>query len=370
MMIRMITLALLLLVAACGEKEGGANNNESDALRAVQLDRKPFYTRNPVSSAVSYEVESEKIRLAHTGYGDNFGTFTLSFPEARSKRVILEYVMGSVGLRPGEYDNTTIFYVKNKNSGVWHELVRAITPFGGIFDSSWEKRFYIDITEYQSLLQGETEFRYCYDGWDATETMAHAVTLSFIHYEGEPERELIAVENIYDSSTSDNTGNRAWAYGLADYDIEAEERLGKRTITIPQGTTDIELRFSITGHGHDQGTFPDVEGYQTINAAEFDENYYTIYIDGIKQSHEGHIFYSNADNYLQYGTYSYDRANWAPGNPANTHFWSIKQDKDAQELTIDIDLRRFESQFTKPSDSNGVARYVVHGDLFFYNHSK
>lgn len=362
---RLITIVLstLLLATACGE--GGEDNNPTinPAEIASQIERKPFYERNPQSSAPSYEVATEKIRLEHTGWGDSYGTFTLDFPEESCKRVILEYTMGCEGKRPADYDNTTIFFVKDKSTEEWHEIARAFTPFGGMFESDWTKKFYLDVTEFQTLLQGNTEFRYYYGGFDATENMAHAATLKFIHYKGEPARKVIAIKNIYDSATSDNCGNRAWVYGIESHDIEAEERLGIRSVTIPKGTKKIELRLSITGHGHDKGTFPDL-GTTAENAAEFDENIYTITINGTKQQATGRIFYSNANNYVQMGTYNYDRANWAPGNPANVHYWTIRQTEG--NISIDIDLQRFISQFNSPSDNDGVARYIVQGDLFFY----
>lgn len=358
-----IVLSTLLLATACSEKQGDNAPNIDSAEVAHQIERKPFYERNPQSSAPSYEVTSPKLRLEHTGLGENYGTFTLNFPAEECKRVILEYTMGCEGKRPADYDNTTIFFVKDKATDEWHEIARAFTPFGGSFYSEWERKFYLDVTEFQSLLQGDTEFRYFYGGFDATEDMAHAATLKFIHYKGEPERTLIAVKNIYDSASTDNCGNRAWVYGIASHDIEAEERLGERSVAIPKGTKSVELRLSITGHGHDQGTFPTL-GTTAVNAAEFDENIYTIYINGIKQTQQGRVFYSNANNYAQMGTYNYDRANWAPGNPANIHYWAIEH--TSGRLTLNIDLLPFVSQFSSPAEDDGVARYIVQGDLFFY----
>lgn len=359
-----IVLSTLLLATACSENGGDNLPTPSIDATAVatQTERKPFYERNPQSSAPSYEVRSEKIRLEHTGWGDNYGTLSLTFPAESCKRVILEYTMGCEGKRPADYDNTTIFFVQDKTTGEWHEIVRAFTPFGGSFTSDWERKFYLDVTEFQTLLQGQTEFRYFYGGFDANENMAHAVTLRFIHYKGEPERTLIAVKNIYDSATTDNNGNRAWAYGVEGHDIEAKERLGVRDITIPNGTKSVELRLSITGHGHDQGTFPTL-GTTATNAAEFDENIYTIVINGTAQSQQGRVFYSNANNYAQMGTYNYDRANWAPGNPANIHYWTINQTKG--KLSLDIDLLPFISLCSSPK-AEEVARYIVQGDLFFY----
>jgi hypothetical protein len=272
--------------------------------------------------------------------------------------------MGSEGKGPADYDSMTILFVKDKRSGEWRELVRAITPFGGAFDAEWERRFYLDITEYASLLQGDTEFCYYYGGFDATSERAHTFKLRFLLYDGEAQRELLDIVNLYDSYHYGNSGYRGWAYGVAGYDIEAAERLGMRTIELPDDAGDVELRLSITGHGHDMGTFPDIADYEPQNMAEFVENSYRLHIDGVEQSSVGRIFYSNADNYPQKGTYNYDRANWAPGNPVNVQYWRIMRTADST-LSIDLDLPRFESSFDAPN-AEGVAQYIVQADLFIY----
>lgn len=369
---RLILFAVpLLLAMSCGEKSttNGPNPDvPTDERVTVISDRKPFYSRNPMSAQPSFERESQKMRLQHTGWQPaSDPTFTISFPvEYEAKRVLLEYTMCADGPQgPGEWDNTTMIFVRNKATDEWHEITRAFTPFGGGFDASWSKAFYIDVTDYQSLLKGDVEFRYYYGGYDATSERAHAFKLRFLVYEGDAERELIAIKKLYDSDASDNCGNRAWAYGMADYDIEAAERLGERTVTVPEGVTHMELRLSITGHGHDQGTFPDRAGYETLNAAEFDENTYTFKVNGIEQNDKGTIFYSNAQNYIQQGTYHYDRANWAPGNPANVQYWTVAG-AQGETFTIDMDLERFVSQFNTPQDSDAIARYVVEADLLMF----
>ena len=98
--------------------------------------------------------------------------------------------------------------------------------------------------------------------------------------------------------------------------------------------------------------------------AEFVENSYTFRVDGVEQAAEGRIFYSNADNYVQMGTYNYDRANWAPGNPVNVQYWRVLRTSN-EALSIDIDLPRFESSFDSPN-AEGVAQYIVQADLFIY----
>lgn len=358
------------LLAACG---GGEPENDvitppqrdNDKL-AIQLDRRPFYKANPESSAPSSEIISDEYALLFTGWGAEEPRFTLNFPEGERRRVILEYTMGSIGRGPAEYDYTTMLFIHNKADDQWYEIVRAFTPFGGAFDSEWEKRFYIDVTEYSSMLQGDTEFRYFYGGFDGSEERAHSFKLRFLLYDGEAPRELLCVKRLYDSYNNGNSGYRGWAYGVEGHDIEAAERLGVREVEIPDGAGDMELRLSITGHGHDLGTFPDIAGYTPQNMAEFVENSYSIVIDGHKQAASGRIFYSNADNYVQQGTYIYDRANWAPGNPANIHYWDVaRSNPEYNRLTIDVDLPRFCSSFDAPN-AEGVAQYIVIGDLYIY----
>ena len=136
---------------------------------------------------------------------------------------------------------------------------------------------------------------------------------------------------------------------------------------LPAEVKSLLLRVAITGHGHDQGTFTDRAYYITRNAAEFDYNYYRILINGEPQETRGHIFYSNADNYKQAGTYLYDRANWAPGNPINLQWWNIKPCHDENgEMSIDINLENFTSKFDDPK-AEGVAQYAVEASLFGYD---
>lgn len=360
------TLALLVTLSGCEEGKEHSYPSVDGDKRVEQIERKPFYRANPESRPPSAEVTSEEYRLEFTGWGVDEPRFTLNFAEGSRRRVILEYTMGSEGKGPADYDSMTILFVKDKRSGEWRELVRAITPFGGAFDAEWERRFYLDITEYASLLQGDTEFCYYYGGFDATSERAHTFKLRFLLYDGEPQRELLSIVSLYDSYHNGNSGYRGWAYGVAGHDIEAAERLGARTIELPDDAGDVELRLSITGHGHDMGTFPDREGYERQNMAEFVENSYTFVIDGITQQATGRIFYSNADNYPQKGTYNYDRANWAPGNPANVQYWSVARNSEGDAtIAFDLDLPRFESSFDAPN-AEGVAQYIVAADLFIY----
>lgn len=366
--LKLLMLVAVIFVVACNDKGGEQSNVGRDDM-AKQISREAWYNTNPEGVAGDVVVESECHKLEFFGWGEsNDQLFTLNFPdtEVQYRRAIIEYRMGGWNKGPAAYDNTTMLFVKNKADGEWYEITRAFTPFGGSFNAAWSKTFYFDVTEYQSMLLGDTEFRLYYGGFDANAERAHTLTLKFHLYEGQPEREVAYIAKVYDSSRNGNSGYRGYAYGVEGHDIEDAERMGKRTFEIPDDVSQLELKVAISGHGHDQGSFPYRAGYVRQNAAEFVENSYQLFIDGMPQRKLGRIFYSNADNYEQAGTYWYDRANWAPGNPLYVHYWSIDHgDKESGKMTLDINLETFISTKSEPN-AEGVAQYIVEVDLFGY----
>lgn len=333
---------------------------------AVREDRTPFHKSDLMTGKTpSAKVSSDKLKLHFFGWGEEQDfSFNLTFPKDKEyERVIIAYTMTSFFEGPASYDNTTMLFVRNKTDGQWYELTRAFTPYGNAFNSSWSKTFWIDVSEYSSMLSGDTEFRLYYGGFDATPTRSHAVRLDFNLYEGKPSKKVVWTSKVYDSSRDGNSGYRGWSYGVKGHDIEDASRLGKREFTLPQEVKSLLMKVAVSGHGHDQGRFIERTGYVTRNAAEFDENTYSIVINGVTQKKTGRIFYSNKDNYPQAGTYLYDRANWAPGNPLNVHYWTITPPESSRRLSLDLNLEKFESQFTDPK-AEGCAQYIVEVDLF------
>lgn len=367
---RLQLFAILVAMAfvACEKDDNSPSALLTDSM-ARQVERQAWYNANPESEEADVVVESESHKLEFFGWGeDKDKIFTLNFPtEAKSfRRAILEYQMGGWNKGPAAYDNTTMLFIKNKADDEWYEIARAFTPYGEGFTSAWKKSFYIDVTPYIPMLEGDTEFRLYYGGFDANDQRAHTLTLTFNLYEGEPEREMVYVAKVYDSSRNGNSGYRGYAYGVEGHDIEADERMGKRSFEIPAEVKELEMKVAISGHGHDLGNFPYRQGYVRQNAAEFVENTYQIFVDNKPQRRMGRIFYSNADNYEQTGTYWYDRANWAPGNPLYVHYWSINRGSNPpQTMTLNLNLETFISTMDQ-TNAEGVAQYIVEVDLFGY----
>ncbi len=338
--------------------------------KVTQLVREPFYYNNPESRTPAYSVASEEHRLSFFGWGEQTDKpFQMELPSDISgiDRVLLEYTMGTWETKPGEWDNTTMLFVEDKNSGERYEIARAITPYGNNFGPYWKKVFWLDVTEYLPMLSGDTTFYIYYGGWDATDYRAHTVTVTLHYYKGTPKRNVVFTHELYDSSKNGNSGYRGWAYGVEGHDIEDVTRLGERIVEIPENVKTLEMRVAITGHGHDQGRFVERIGYRTLNAAEFDDNYYEFVLNGERLVTKGHIFYSNADTYKQAGTYYYDRANWGPGLPINVQYWRIERQADNYgTLSIDLDLEEFVSAMDAPN-AEGVAQYIVQVNLFGYD---
>lgn len=344
------------------------------------LERAAYYEKYPTDLTAEttgkVTVGSGAIPLYFYGWGpDNDYKFNLDFPAAGTKsfrRAILSYRMGGMNGGPNEWDYTTQIFVRDKATGNWYELTRAITPYGGSFGAAWEKTFYMDVTEYLPMLAGATEFRIYFDGdWNGANSTKkrHTVTLTFDLYEGESERNTVWTAKVYDSHENDNTGYRRWGYGFSgENDIEGQDRLGERTFTVPANVKSIEMKVTFTGYGHDKGRFPDRTGYATRNCAEFDENTYSVTVDGQSAAYPGIIFVECGNNYSQAGTYNLDRANFCPGNPAIVHYWRLLDvPQGGGRMTLNLDLERFISEFSGPKANDGVASYFVEVDLFGFD---
>ena len=368
---RTIFALLALFAVACNTPDNGGGTTEKELPNeTMQLEREPFYYENPESRTPAYTVASEAHRLSFFGWGESTDyAFTMELPSDVTKvdRVLLEYRMGAWNKGPGEWDNTTMLFVEDKASGERYEIARAITPYGGGFGKYWNKTFWIDVTEYLPMLSGSTTFYLYYGGWDANDNRAHTATITLHYYNGTPKRNVVFTHELYDSSKDGNSGYRGWAYGVAGHDIEDVTRLGERIVEVPANVKTLEMRVAITGHGHDQGTFVERVGYKTLNAAEFDDNYYEVVVNGTPAAKKGHIFYENSDTYKQAGTYLYDRANWGPGLPINVQYWKIKRlENGFGTLSLDLNLEEFVSAMDAPN-AEGVAQYIIQVNLFGYD---
>ncbi|MFI3285920.1 MAG: peptide-N-glycosidase F-related protein [Rikenellaceae bacterium] len=355
------------LLPSCSSDNNQVDDNTQEEvvpekkLFVYQLDREPWSEENPLTTTSKFTATHDELKLEFFGWSlEEDASINITFPEETDNynKAILTYRMGGWNEGPAEWDMATQIMVLDKESGEYYEIARAITPYGASFDISWNKTFYLDVTEYLPMLTGDTEFRIFYGGFDATETNAHTVKMTFDLYSTENvEPRTLYHAKIYDSRQNHN-GYRGWYYGSDSLPIEDDARLGLREFTLPEDVASLLMKVNITGHGMEQGVFPDRDAYITKNAAEFDENTYEVVINGTKYG-TGHIFYDNGDTYFQSGTFKYDRANWGPGLPVNTHYWAIDNLPSDREMSIDLNLENYISPSNQPA-----AFYMVQVDIF------
>ena len=366
-------IAILALFANCNPNNNSNINEYGDEICMITKSSRPaWYDKNPmIGKEFGFGTETDPSRLHFYGWGlEEDSVVIVKFPESTDKynRAILTYRMGGWNEGPADWDMTTMIMLKNPHDGKFYELTRAFTPYGGYFGPEWEKIYYMDITEYLPMLNGDVELHVYYGGWDATDKKAHTATLTFKFYEeGENDKNVIFYQNIYDSRSSSNIGYRSWAYGVEGHDIEDIERLGLREIQLPKDVKSLMMKVSISGHGADMGKFPDrgTNGKRANNAAEFDENFYRVILNG-EEKYKGHIFYENDSTYRQAGTYKLDRANWGPGLPLKVDWLEIHNLPKDGKLSIDFDLDRFQSK-VNDLKGEGVANYIIEVDIFGYD---
>lgn len=378
---------LLLLLFSCEDLHrydpyAGQSLPVTTEQTILQLDSTGWWWENnaPVDlSKAAFSVQTDTMRLHFFGWSlEEDSVFHVTFPATTDTygRAILSYTMCGWNQGPAEWDMTTQIMVEDKESGQWYEISRCITPYGGSFGPNWDTVFHIDVTEFLPILKGDTRFKIFYCGWDATAKRAHATSLRFSFFSGNCLYGTPTVhQKIYDSTlpNAGSNGYRAWSYGVDGFSIEDSTRLCPTSIHIPAGTTHALLRVCITGHGQDAYNG---SGYFVINgqkkyaqsAAEFDKNQYTITLNGDTIAQKGLIWELNKSgyNYKQSGTWTYSRAGWGPGKPANVQHWLITNiPPEGQELTLDFSLYEYHSPCAEPNHDQ-VACYYVEADLFGY----
>lgn len=169
-LIKSILICSLALVCftACQDKNDPDNGGGKKKGMSMSLTTRLSYTTTKPESGQKgdFSFTTEKIKL-HTGLHPNTNAelplVNVSFPSDHGKyrAAYLTYTMCSTDEGPAEWDQTTIVFIKNKATGEFTELARAITPYGGKtgsgFDASWSRSYYMDITELLPLMEGDTQ---------------------------------------------------------------------------------------------------------------------------------------------------------------------------------------------------------------------
>ena len=229
------------------------------------------------------------------------------------------------------------------------ELGRFITPYGSYmnhrnqaygtagYDSSWEHTFVYDVTDYASLLKDSVTIRSKYNGWSS----GFDATITFAFIEGEPQRDLVELQNIY---------RQGGGYqNSAQFESNVTPAV---KVAIPKGARQAQLKVIVSGHGANSGTgcgeFCDKDYYVKVNGDQVSS--YRMWRDDC-----GSVAVSP-----QGGTWIFPRGNWCPGDKVHEQRFELTPYLSGDSMTVDIDIEPY------TLIGNGGASHSITTQLFFY----
>ena len=271
-----------------------------------------------------------------TQYG-NYDTSAVLPTGKTYRKIRLHYILGRYACPNGtqycgSWDYTTQVYVKPANADTM-EIARIITPYATDWLSTNRKHdFVVDVSDYASVLNGNLDFRYRYDGY----SWGFTLTLKLEMIEGTPPMEAISAKNIYDGY---------YAYGNTSNPIE--NYLVEKPLQYNSPAVKAFVKNTISGHGSDDN-----------GCGEFCSKYYDLKINGsaVSQKQLWKNDCGKNDIYPQTGTWLYDRANWCPGQvvfPITHDITSLTS--PASTFSVDVDME----PYTSPTQSNAGGYNIV-----------
>lgn len=226
------------------------------------------------------------------------GTFTLPADVSNVKTIKMFVKNECPNKTCDEWDRYANVYVKDKTSGTWYEIGRFITPYW-VGTEKLPRGLEIDVTDFKSLLNGNTELKIYTETWLA-KGREYSVDFDFVY--GTPDYKYSAVIPViqYNKSSIDGV-----PYG------KAHSLKLKKNIQLPANTESAYLRTIVSGWGH--ATPYDAGGR---GCAEWCFRTHSVAINNVStfQHQLGATgCASNPINNQSPGNWSPDRAGWCPG---------------------------------------------------------
>lgn len=242
-----------------------------------------------------------------------YGTYILPQSVSTYNQIIANFSVTCPSVPGGCDDWDRLAWVQIKNpEGQWVELFRYITPYGVACNHT------IDVTDYESLLQGEVEFRMYIETWG---TGGWKLNLNLNYVQGTPTFAYTSVEEIWQ-------GN----YNFGD--MSNLQPMPQKSISIPSNTESASFRLVTTGHGWGSNN--------TSNAAEFYNATHKLKVNG-NDTFTQLLWTScnpNPDSCTgQQGTWQYNRAGWCPGAIAAPYFYDITPFINNHTFTFDYQFK-------------------------------
>lgn len=285
---------------------------------------------NKMASVNKQTFENNVINFDGSGESRWFyGTYTLPQFVGVYSSIVANFVVTCPNVTGGcdDWDRLAWVQIKNPN-GQWVELFRYITPYGVGCNHS------IDVTDYESILQGTIEFRMFIDTWG---TGGWNLNLQLAYNQGTPAFNYSTIEEIWQGD-----------YNFGNFDTP--QPVPTKTISVPSNTQDMKFRLVTTGHGWGQNN--------TGNAAEFYNTTHNLRVNNMPAFTQ-HLWTTcnpNPDNCSgQAGTWQYNRAGWCPGTIPAPYFYDLNNYISSGTFDFRYDFQAFYKDYCNASNPNCVS---------------
>lgn len=217
---------------------------------------------------------------------------------------------------------------KDKTTGRWFEIGRFITPYG-VNTSQLIRGIEIDVTDFKSVLQGQTELRayietWGDDGWN--------ISVEFDFEEGVPDFPYYGISEVI--------AYNDWSLGGVPYGSNAAGFDLTKKIAIPRNALSTHLRTIISGWGHATPADTDGRGcaewcFRTHNILINNKNMFRHELNPIGCA-------SNPIN-PQRGNWAPNRAGWCPGMAVPLRIDKFARTNSNSEITFEYDFEDWTS---------------------------
>ncbi len=238
-----------------------------------------------------------------------------------------------------EWDVYANVRIKDDASGEFFEIARYITPYWND-NSQLPRGFEFDVTDFKSLLTGNTELQIKTECWN---NLGYLISVEFDYEYAEPDYPYYAVERVmaYNNSSIDGV-----PYGVS-HNLDLD-----KSVTIPENAESTHLRTIISGWGH--ATPYDTGGRP---CAEWCFRTHHINIDGTPTFEHDMGPLGCAQNPVSNqdpGNWEPDRAGWCPGMEVPTRIDNFNEDMAGNTFAYEYDYEDWTN-----NGGNGDAYYAT-----------
>ncbi|WP_430413098.1 peptide-N-glycosidase F-related protein [Kordia sp.] len=231
--------------------------------------------------------------------------------------------------------------VKDTDSGDFYEIGRYITPYG-VDNSQLTRGFEIDVTDFKSLLEGNTELyarieTWGSDGWE--------LSVDFDYVEGTPDYQYYAIADVI---SFDDWSTSGVPYGTT---IDPTTWDLTKTVSIPANAEATQLRTIISGWGHATPVDSD-----NRPCAEWCFRTHDVKINGANMFQHNMAPMGCNSNPVQpqSGNWTPDRAGWCPGMAVPVRKDTFSTSMSGSTFTFEYDYEDWTSDGGTTSGQTGA----------------